>query len=257
MAQLPELDSELREDFEAAAQRYADRANRKDMPRPPWAICERLDCEKGDVAIGILAVDFLSLPRSTRSADPWLIRARALGTPLEIVELSVQHLTAPATSVTGEVLRAVRPGELLEAAVRWARSRSSMQRAFKILGDQPSPEDIRWAQDAAGAVDRHHERYRLVAIEAVELYDAGERRVVQRLADIHGVSLTNMREQVRQARRLGYLAPGRRGRQSFRLGHRLRPEHDGNEYKLQGGELGLGRFEPIDVDDTTEDELRG
>jgi hypothetical protein len=168
---------------------------------------------------------------------PWLVHGvitRSASGLLDIRRLSVEAWKHEA-EVTGRVLRRVRPAEVRAAAVanlRLVGSEANIHfgepddRPVRIF--PPNEQGIRRNLiDAAkrprkrGRPGRPDSHYRDVAIEYLDLYEKGRRKVLKEMAERRGVPPPTVRDWVRRARQLEYLGPGKQGRAGASPGPRL------------------------------------
>jgi hypothetical protein len=178
-------------------------------------------------AVEFAAVQFID-------KEPWLARGQAVAGErtgvLEIRLLTVQPWKH-AAEVTGRVLRAIKPGALI----------SELTALLRFIGDEPvadwrggplrlfPPEEQNWRRKmvaassprSRGRPGRPDVFFRDIAVEYLELSQAGHRAPNKTLAARHGVQPKAVRDWIARARALGYLGPGRQGKSGAAPGHRL------------------------------------
>jgi hypothetical protein len=196
--------------------------------------------ERGDAeaVIGyVSAIEWISASSRSES-QPWLVRGvlhKAGRRPI-LRSLVVEHFTNPDAEVSGWVLRGIPVAQIRDEALRWAVNRGDY---IEVLGAgwAVSGEDMararRIADEAAetplarGPKGYGAEHYRRIAFRYLELLREGRRDVLVALAEEESERLgrevrrETVRDWVKKATRLGFLAPGTPGRAEERVGPNL------------------------------------
>jgi hypothetical protein len=222
----------------------------KDAPPPPW-----VHTDEADEADALASFVALAPARRSRSgeAEWWLVRGvlrrSAEGPPL-LTRVSVEHWKDPEAEVTGIAMRDLNFGAIRESA---CASLAFQPVIFKI-GEKVAQQggynvfrlagwNEQWAQAAAAEAERPlrrgrkgypKEHYHRIALRYLDLIGSGRRDVLKALAAEEekrlgrAVPRETVRDWVRKATELGFLAPGKQGRASARPGPNLKPkEKDG------------------------------
>jgi hypothetical protein len=165
-----------------------------------------------------------------------LLRRDPKGPPI-VAHLSVQHYPVDDVEVTGTVLRALPLArirdqalarlipialgrEVLAEAGGWGETPESVERARHAAEEAAKPKRGRRALPP--------EHYATIAARYLTLLGDGRRNVLVVLADEEGVPRETVRDWVRKATKLGFLAPGKPGRAEMRPGPNLyRKDDDG------------------------------
>jgi hypothetical protein len=170
--------------------------------------------------------------------EPWLVRAvlrRDPKGPPFVARLSVEHFPVDDVEVTGTVLRALPLARIRDLALAWlipvALAREAMA---EVGGWGETPESAQRAREAADeaakpkpgrrALPREH--YAGIAARYLEHLEDGRRNVLVVLAEEEGVPRETVRDWVRKATKLGFLAPGKPGRAEKRPGPNLYRKDD-------------------------------
>jgi hypothetical protein len=171
--------------------------------------------------------------------ESWLIRGvlrnDPKGPPI-VARLTVEHFPQGDLEVTGTVLRALPLARIRDQAlaslIAIAVGREAMA---EVGGWGETPESVARARYAAEhaakpkrgrrALPREH--YATIAARYLTLVEQGRRNVLVVLADEEDVPRETVRDWVRKATKLGFLAPGTHGRAEKRPGPNLyRKEQD-------------------------------
>jgi hypothetical protein len=201
-------------------------------------VYEQLD-DHADAFGIVAAVQWLS-PAKGAKPEPWLIRgllSATAGRPV-LSALAVEHRDAPDHEVTGLVLRGIRYADIRNEGLRWAAARAEWVDII-ARGGYLSKKHVTQARWVAGQANRPvkrgrtgygDEHYRRIARRYLEIASGPDgRRVLKVLAENEGVPRETVRDWVRKATRLGFLAPGTQGRAEARPGQKLntKEENDG------------------------------
>jgi hypothetical protein len=170
--------------------------------------------------------------------EPWLIHAvlrrHPKGPPI-MACLSVEHFPVRDVEVTGTVLRALPLARIRDQAfaqlIPVALGREVLAEAGGWGITSEDAERTRHAADEAAkpkpgrrALPREH--YARIATRYLTLLGEGRRNVLVVLADEEGVPRETVRDWVRKATKLGFLAPGTPGRAGMRPGPNLYRKED-------------------------------
>jgi hypothetical protein len=206
-------------------------------PEPPW-----VTVTPSATGASFVAVEFFR-------DEPWLVRGHLLQTEHGFVvsRLAVERFLFTDTSygarldpgtndVTGTVIRGLHPDKIRERALLMLQHKGTAYQGMERAGWDLAPEEfdqVRRLAEAArelplnrgrkGYPDDHYRRIALAYIDDVRAH--GSRGVLARLASAENVSRATIRDWVRRARELGFLAPTKQGRAEATPGPNLhRPE---------------------------------
>ncbi len=187
--------------------------------------------------------------------QPWLIRGVLRGGtsgPPILSRVAIEHFHDPDREVTGTVLRDLRFGEIRDRALTRLRERARNLGAMSFV---PEP-TARAAGVAAKKAGRgaipvgsrgayQPEHYRHIAERYLALVESGRRDVIKALEEEEGKRLgepvghERMRDWVRKATKLGFLAPGSPGTVARQPGPNLVRERQLRALEqLEGGSNG-------------------
>lgn len=173
------------------------------------------------------------------NGEPWLIqgvlRSDPAGPPI-VARLRAENFPVADVEVTGTVLRSLPIARIRDKALAWLIPLAVGRQALAdASGWAITPDDVERARETAAQAERPQrgrrghppEHYRRIAFRYLELLKDGQRKVLVALADEESERLgrtiprETVRDWVRKATRLGFLAPGKRGRAEARPGPNL------------------------------------
>jgi hypothetical protein len=163
------------------------------------------------------------LARQDIDSNKWLVRGvlrSAADAPPILTRVAVEHLGAPDVEVTGAIVREVNFATIRDAALAHLRRRAQVMPLVGV-----APERLHEMEQAAkraakargprGAYTTQH--YYQVARHLLRLQDEGHRSTLDALSDLYAKQLgeevhpERVRGWIKQATRLGFLAPGKPG----------------------------------------------
>lgn len=234
---LPELPPMIRREFQQSL-RLA--AQGESMDPQPWVFAEPFE-DPGDDAVraAVFAVQL-------DNGEPWLLRGvlrLVEGGPPILSRVSVEHFGSAGVEVTSTAVRFPLARVRGQALGRLREKRKFLE-IFRDAGWEVSPEEEKWAREieqeaeklvlSRGPQGYPRNFYRRLAIRHVELVKSGRRDVLKALADEESERLKRrvpretIRDWIRKATELEFLAPGNQGVAEARPGPNLyRKEHDG------------------------------
>jgi hypothetical protein len=207
-------------------------------PTPPWVTVDAVSSGASFVAVDVV------------NDEPWLVRGylRVAEEGFVISRVGVERfqfgdtghgarLEEAEADVTGKVLRGVRLGEIRERAVRRLQERGIAYGALERTGWDLSAEEFEQARrlaEAARELPRTRGRkgyppdhYRRIAIAYIDdIREHGSRGVLDRLARAERFERPTIRDWIKRARELGFLAPTKQGRAEARPGPNLYPKEE-------------------------------
>lgn len=179
--------------------------------------------------------------------EVWLVRGvlqRVPTGPPVMKRVAVEHLIDTSRDVTGKIVREIRFGEIRDAALARLRERGPARAQLRDADpDLFTEEQVAEAQAVAVEVARHargprgaytSEHYRHVARRYLALVDEGRRDVVNALCEEEAerlgepIARERMRDWIRKATRMGFLAPGTSGVIGRQPGPNLDPKEEGD-----------------------------
>lgn len=193
-------------------------------PEPPWVTV--VPWQSGALFVAIEAVD----------DQPWLVRGHLDPTESGFVlsQLCVERFVFTDTGygarlesgeedVTGRVLRGLHPNKIRERAFLRLQQKGIAHQVMERAGWDFSPKEfdqVRRLAEAARELPLNRGRkgypadhYRRIALAYIDEARAhGSRGVLARLASAESVSRPTIRDWVKRARELGFLAPTKQGR---------------------------------------------
>jgi hypothetical protein len=182
-----------------------------------------------------IAGDWIKPTDEAPHAQPWVFRGilrRSTRGLLVVSEFEVEPYRPGGAEVTGTVLRGVRLAPIRQKAIAALGGIALFHETAASAGlSRISKEDVKRAQRAAADAEkqplnrgRHGyppDHYRRIALRYLELIGQGRRDVLVALATEEGRKRETIRDWVRKATKLGFLAPGKQGRAEARPGPNL------------------------------------
>jgi hypothetical protein len=225
------------------------RAHERGAPEseaPPWVLADEAD--EDDALASFVA---LTLAKRSRSGEhePWLVRGvlrRSAEGPPMLSRASVEHFDNPEVEVTSTAMRDINFGTIRERACGALALKQDVFDAVTKTEGLAADElaalvgwNEQWIRDVAAEAQRvplrrgrpgyPEEHYRWIALRYLALIKEGRRDVLKALAAEEGRRLSRevpretVRDWVRKATELKFLAPGKQGRASARPGPDLYP----------------------------------
>jgi hypothetical protein len=233
---VPQLEHREREDLERRRRGYLNHA--ADMPPPPWVLADEPEADEEGSLASFVA---LAPARASRTGDVewWLVRGvlrRSDEGPPGLARVAVEHFDDPNAEVTPTTMRDLNFGTIREQACH-ALAFAEVIHDVHLKGRGGwTRHDDAWVRKVAEEAKRPlrrgrkgypNEHYRWIAVRYLEIVGTGRRDVLKALATEEEARLgrpvprETVRDWVRKATELGYLAPGKRGRASARPGPNL------------------------------------
>jgi hypothetical protein len=200
----------------------------------PWVLAESFEDPGDDAVFGAaFAVQLLD-------GEPWYVRGvlrQVSSRPPAMSRIAVEHFTDPARQPSGSVLRRLTLGAIRDEALAELVRRGHAIGAMKRLTSASERADARRVGEiAAEARPRgphggySRELYRRIAERYLELVAANRRDPINALCEEEGTKRETMRDWIRKATRMGYLAPGQPGVAGRSPGPKLNPKSkEGND----------------------------
>jgi hypothetical protein len=208
------------------------------MDPQPWVLVERFD-DPDDEAVkaAVFAVQ-------SDHGEPWLLRGvirLVEGGPPILSRVSVEHFGSAAMEVTSTAIR-FPLARVRSLALARLREKRTFLEIFREAGWEVQPEEEEWARQiereakkltlSPGPKGYPRNFYRRLALRHVDLVRSGRRDVLKALADEETERLSRrvpretIRDWIRKATELEFLAPGKRGVAEERPGPKLYKKED-------------------------------
>lgn len=181
----------------------------------PWVLAEPFTDPADDSVFGAaFAVQIVD-------GEPWYVRGVLREVPAKapvMSRIAVEHFDEPAREPSGNVLRRITFGAIRDEALAELVRRG---RSFTAMTRLTTPSEAAGAREVAAIAGRARprgphggyspEHYRGIAQRYLELVSGGRRDPVKALCEESDTERETMRDWIRKATRMGYLAAGQPG----------------------------------------------